>query len=62
MNWYHWDAYHTQLPAEYEASGETVERDPSPEWHIPLGWVTAWIGVLSLISLGLGLALQWLLR
>jgi hypothetical protein len=60
------DAYYTQLPSElprgYEAGFETIGREPVPEWHIPLRWVMASIGGLSLISLGIGLVLQWLLR
>lgn len=56
------DAYHTQSPPEYEAGFDTIGRDPAPEWQIPLRWVTASIGGLSLISLGIGLGLQWLLR
>jgi hypothetical protein len=71
--WYHgYDAYYEQQALEYELgypgrSGETLydstgKRRPASERPIPLRWVAAWIGGLSVISLGLGLASQWLLQ
>jgi hypothetical protein len=63
-----YDAYYEQQALEYELGypsrcGDTTgERRPAPEWPIPLWWVAAWIGGLSVISLGLGLASQWLLQ
>jgi hypothetical protein len=58
---YCWDAYYTQLAADYEASCGTSGRRPASEWPIPLRWVMAWIGGLSTISVGLGALSQWLL-
>ncbi len=62
MTGYCRDAYHTQSSPEGEAGFETIGRDSAPEWQIPLRWVTASILGLSLISVGIGLGLQWLLR
>jgi hypothetical protein len=59
---YCWDAYYTQLVTEYEACRCSGERRPASEWPIPLRWVMAWIGGLSVISLGLGSLSQWLLQ
>lgn len=59
---HYWDGDHSDLAAEYEADSVNVERDRSAEWHIPLSWVTAWVGAVSAISLGLGLVLKWLLQ
>jgi hypothetical protein len=70
MWWYYGqDAYYEQV-LEHELgylrrSGDT-RRDSLGEHHaaaetpIPLWWVSAWIGGLAVISLGLGLASQWL--
>lgn len=60
--YYCWDAYYTQLAIGYEAGFGTGERRPCEEWHIPLRWVTAWVGAVSLIGFGLGLTLKWLLQ
>lgn len=64
MTGYCRDAYRNQLPHQDEASWEAVERegDPSADWQIPLRWMTASMGALSAISLGLGLVLKWLLQ
>ena len=59
---YCWDAYYAQLALEYEAGCGAGERRPASEWPIPLRWVMAWLGGLSAISLGLGLASRWLLQ
>jgi hypothetical protein len=72
MWWYHgYDAYYEQQALEYElgyssrcgdASSENArEGRPASDWQIPLRWVMAWIGGLSLISLGLGSLSQWFL-
>ena len=62
MAGYCWDAHYAPLPLEYEASCETLARDPSPDWQIPLRWVTVWAGGLCVVSLGLGSLLKWLLQ
>ena len=60
---YH-DAYYAEAALEDLRSRERGDRQAheTSEQPIPLGWVTAWIGGLLVISLGLGLASQWLLQ
>jgi hypothetical protein len=71
--WYHYYDAQTELERlEYElgycystgeASDENVdERYLLPERSFPISPVTAWIAGLYVISLGLGLASQWLVQ
>ena len=46
---------------EYE-DWQTSPRDFASEWQLPLRWVIASTGGLSLISLAIGLTLKWLLQ
>ena len=73
MWWYRgYDACYEQQALEYELGhtgrccdasyDNTGERRAASERPIPLWWVAAWIGGLSMITLGLGLASQWLLK
>jgi hypothetical protein len=72
MWWYYGhDAYYEQV-LEYELSQLRGDGDagadssdsqrPDADWPIPLPWVAAWLGGLSVISLTLGLAAHWLLH
>jgi hypothetical protein len=72
MWWYHsYDAYYEQQALEYELGHLSRSRDSgcsnadshhsASERLIPLRWLAAWIGGLSVISLALGLASQWFL-
>ena len=71
--WYHYYDAQTELEhLEYElgyrysadkASDETIDAGVLfPERPFPIWRVTAWIGGLYVISLGLGLASQWLVQ
>jgi hypothetical protein len=58
---YCWDVYYAHLEAEYQASCGPGEHRPATELAIPLRWILAWVGCLSLVGLGLGSAIRWLL-
>jgi hypothetical protein len=68
--WYHYYDAHTELELlEYEVgyryrtgetSGESIHERDLPARPFPFWQVTAWMGALWMISLGLGLASQWL--
>ena len=64
MWWYYGhDAYYEQILEHelgYSRRDDRGERRSAPETPIPLWWLSAWIGGLSIISIGLGLASHWL--